>query len=415
MSATGLQCKECGTSLPARGAVRLRAVLRPARGRLRLQRPRRRRGEAQDPGGTATRSGATPTSSRSTSRPADTLQPGLTPLVRADRLAERLGVGEVWIKNDAANPTHSLQGPRRRASRSRRRSRARLRDRRLRLDRQPRQRGRRPRRRRRARLLRLRPGRPRGAEAARDRRLRHRAGRRRRQLRRRQPALHRARAGARLGLRQRQPAPVLRRGLEDARLRDRRAARLASCRTGSSRRSPRARCSRRSAAASTEWIDLGLVEGELPSFHGAQATGCNPVAQAFADGHDICQPVKPDTIAKSLAIGNPADGPYALELARKHRRLGRRGHRRRDPRRHQAARRRRPGSSPRPPAASRRRRWRSSPSAASSTADERVVVYITGEGLKTLDAVRDGFEMHEIEPSLDSFVEVVEGANAVTA
>ena len=42
-------------------------------------------------------------------RPRDPLQPGLTPLVRADRLAERLGLGEVWIKNDAANPTHSFK------------------------------------------------------------------------------------------------------------------------------------------------------------------------------------------------------------------------------------------------------------------------------------------------------------------
>ena len=42
-------------------------------------------------------------------RPRDPLQPGLTPLVRADRLAERLGLGEVWVKNDAANPTHSFK------------------------------------------------------------------------------------------------------------------------------------------------------------------------------------------------------------------------------------------------------------------------------------------------------------------
>src|SRR6478609_5822604 len=42
-------------------------------------------------------------------RPADPLEPGLTPLIRADRLAERLGLGEVWIKNDAANPTHSFK------------------------------------------------------------------------------------------------------------------------------------------------------------------------------------------------------------------------------------------------------------------------------------------------------------------
>ena len=66
-----------------------------------------------------------------------------------------------------------------------------------------------------------------------------------------------------------------------------------------------------------EWIDLGLVDGELPAFHGAQADGCNPVATAFSDGHDVCRPQRPQTIAKSLAIGDPADGVYALELARR--------------------------------------------------------------------------------------------------
>ena len=65
-----------------------------------------------------------------------------------------------------------------------------------------------------------------------------------------------------------------------------------------------------------EWIELGLVEGSPPVMNGAQATGCAPVATAFAAGADFCQPVKPHTIAKSLAIGNPADGPYALDLAR---------------------------------------------------------------------------------------------------
>ena len=42
-------------------------------------------------------------------RPRDPLEPGLTPLLRADRLAERLGIGELWVKNDAANPTHSFK------------------------------------------------------------------------------------------------------------------------------------------------------------------------------------------------------------------------------------------------------------------------------------------------------------------
>ena len=66
-----------------------------------------------------------------------------------------------------------------------------------------------------------------------------------------------------------------------------------------------------------EWREVGLVEGDLPRFNGAQAAGCSPVANAFDAGEDFCRPVKADTIAKSLAIGTPADGPYALDLARR--------------------------------------------------------------------------------------------------
>lgn len=58
---------------------------------------------------------------------------------------------------------------------------------------------------------------------------------------------------------------------------------------------------------------LGLVEESPYKIFGAQATGCSPVSAAFRDGHDVVQPVKPDTIARSLAIGNPADGPYVLD------------------------------------------------------------------------------------------------------
>jgi threonine synthase len=67
----------------------------------------------------------------------------------------------------------------------------------------------------------------------------------------------------------------------------------------------------------TELGKLGLVDATDYKVYGAQATGCSPVAQAFRDGHDVVQPVKPDTIAKSLAIGNPADGPYVLDVARR--------------------------------------------------------------------------------------------------
>ncbi|HVY95374.1 MAG TPA: threonine synthase [Solirubrobacterales bacterium] len=151
-----------------------------------------------------------------------------------------------------------------------------------------------------------------------------------------------------------------------------------------------------------EWLDLGLLSGEQPVFNGAQALGCSPVATAFAEGWDVCKPQKPDTIAKSLAIGDPADGPYAVEQARRSggaidsvtddeiragikllaettgiftetaggvtvgvlKKLAERG---------------------------------------DVGAGERVVVYLTGEGLKTLDATRDTFQMHEIDPSLESF------------
>src|SRR4029079_16467609 len=66
-----------------------------------------------------------------------------------------------------------------------------------------------------------------------------------------------------------------------------------------------------------DWLELGLVEGKVPTFCGAQAEGCSPVATAFAEGWDVCKPQRPETIAKSLAIGDPADGPYAVEQARK--------------------------------------------------------------------------------------------------
>jgi threonine synthase len=66
-----------------------------------------------------------------------------------------------------------------------------------------------------------------------------------------------------------------------------------------------------------EFVGLGLVEDRSYQVFGAQATGCSPVAQAFRSGHDVIRPVKPDTIAKSLAIGNPADGPYALDVVRR--------------------------------------------------------------------------------------------------
>jgi len=61
---------------------------------------------------------------------------------------------------------------------------------------------------------------------------------------------------------------------------------------------------------------LGLVEGDLPAIHAAQAAGCAPVIRALEEGLEFPEPVKPQTIAKSIAIGNPADGFQVLRSVR---------------------------------------------------------------------------------------------------
>jgi threonine synthase len=156
------------------------------------------------------------------------------------------------------------------------------------------------------------------------------------------------------------------------------------------------------AAGFEEWIELGLLDGSLPRFTGAQAEGCSPVASAFASDLDVCRPVKPNTIAKSLAIGNPADGPYALELAR--RTDGRIESVSDDEVREgikllaettgiftEAA-----GGVTIAVLAKLAQLGEIDP-------DERVVAYVTGEGLKTLDCARGSFAAWRIEPTLASF------------
>ena len=65
-----------------------------------------------------------------------------------------------------------------------------------------------------------------------------------------------------------------------------------------------------------ELAKVGLIADAQPSIYGAQATGCSPISAAQKAGLDFFKPVKPDTIAKSLAIGTPADGFYALKVMR---------------------------------------------------------------------------------------------------
>jgi threonine synthase len=62
-----------------------------------------------------------------------------------------------------------------------------------------------------------------------------------------------------------------------------------------------------------EFETLGLVSGNPSRIFGAQATGCSPITTAVKAGRDFIKPVKPQTIAKSIAIGNPADGFYAIK------------------------------------------------------------------------------------------------------
>jgi threonine synthase len=65
-----------------------------------------------------------------------------------------------------------------------------------------------------------------------------------------------------------------------------------------------------------ELVTLGLVEDKQVKFFGAQATGCSPISTAVKAGANGIEPQRPNTIARSLAIGNPADGPYAIRAIR---------------------------------------------------------------------------------------------------
>jgi threonine synthase len=66
-----------------------------------------------------------------------------------------------------------------------------------------------------------------------------------------------------------------------------------------------------------EFLSAGLVSGEAPRMYGAQAQGCAPIVNLVASGGEIIEPVVPQTIARSIAIGNPADGRFAARAIRK--------------------------------------------------------------------------------------------------
>ena len=317
MPPESLSCKECRTDLSARGALRLRAVLRP----LEVAYASRTGADpdelqAADPGRPPLAVALQRLPARAAPREGP-LPAGFTPLLRVDRLAEPLGLGEVWIKNDAANPTHSFK------------------DRVVSVA-----------------LARARELGFKTVACASTGNLANAV------------AAHAAAAGLESYVFV--PWPISR---------SRRCSRPASTgRTSSSvrgtydevnrlctelsaehewafvninlrpyyardqRRSPSRRpsslgfalpdrvvCPIASGSLFTkiargfdEWIELGLLERRAAR----RSTAPRPPAarrwpRAFGAGHDFCQPVKPETIAKSLAIGNPADGPYALDLARR--------------------------------------------------------------------------------------------------
>ena len=345
-------------------------------------------------------------------RPRDPLQPGLTPLVRADRLAARLGLTEVWIKNDAANPTHSFKD--------------------------------------RVVAVALAKARELGFETVACASTGNLAN---------AVAAHAAAAGldsyvfvpADLEEQKLLATDVYGTTLVGVRGNYDDVNRLCTelCETrpwafvnvnlrpyyseGSKTVAyetveqlgwslpDRIVCPIASGSLFTrigkglqEWLELGLVAGELPAFNGAQPDGCSPVAEAYANGWDVCRPQRPETIAKSLAIGNPADGIYALDLAR---RTG--------------------GAIESVSDAEIRAGIRllaettgifTETAGGVTTAvlakladagaigrDERVVAIITGEGLKTLDAVRDGFRIEQIEPTVESFEAEVAATASVGA
>ena len=165
------------------------------------------------------------------------------------------------------------------------------------------------------------------------------ARRRRRHLRRRQPPLQRARRQVPVGVRQHQRAPLLRRGQQDARLRGRRAARLARARP--LHRADGLRLALREDLEGPPGAGEARADRRRHTrMSGAQARGCSPIADGLGPAARFnIRPAQPNTIAKSLAIGNPADGYYALKMMAETGGAGAAVDRRRDRRGHQAARR----------------------------------------------------------------------------
>jgi threonine synthase len=164
-----------------------------------------------------------------------------------------------------------------------------------------------------------------------------------------------------------------------------------------------------------ELITLGFVEPKTVKFFGAQATGCSPISDCVKNAKDEIDPQKPKTIARSLAIGNPADGIYASRVIRT---SGGWAADISDPEIVDAI----------ELLASTEGIFTETAGGVTVgctkslidqgyiTADEETVICITGNGLKTTDALADRFAVEEaIEPKLAAFEKFMERSVPVTA
>ncbi|MBD2041473.1 threonine synthase [Microcoleus sp. FACHB-672] len=162
-----------------------------------------------------------------------------------------------------------------------------------------------------------------------------------------------------------------------------------------------------------EFIKVGLVEDKTVRFSGAQADGCSPIAQAFREGRDFVKPVKPNTIAKSIAIGNPADGIYAIEVAKK---TGGNIESVSDPEIIEGIKllAETEGIFTETAGGTTVAVLKKLVEAGKIDPDETTVVYITGNGLKTQEAMQGYIgEPFTIEPKLDSFERALERSHTL--
>jgi threonine synthase len=156
---------------------------------------------------------------------------------------------------------------------------------------------------------------------------------------------------------------------------------------------------------------IGMIENAACKIHGAQATGCNPITSALKAGQETHRPVRrPKTIAKSLAIGDPADGYFAMKVIRDSGGWGE------DVSDAEIAEGmillgRTEGIFAETAGGVTVAVTRKLIEQGRIPRDEEIVICITGNGLKTQDAVADELKQPAvIKPSLEAFEAILEGA-----